>query len=346
MESKALNQILKNKLTDIHLKSKKKTGYWKGHILGILFFLFISIFSLTKYNPENYSTNICLILSIIFLIGTLICTYNLISIKNYCIVNNKLLQVSSFGKTTKSYTINDVESWTEKQYKGKFDKWEMLTLHLTTGKKIKICSDYYANYYEIKNEITKDKKRNLKIEELIEKKINFEVSIIFIIIGILFFIGANNALKVKMINSKDLIVFGDEILNIKYIRKKHNSISIKLKNSPDLDFYISGNALKATFVKDLLNDIKQGDTLFIGIAKGDYLSKIVKTDSLSFSDKYFFNENISVESVRSATTDYLYLSENNASRFEDRYWNFGIFGVSGLFFILLGINGVRLNCKE
>lgn len=274
------------------------------------------------------------------------CAYSLISIKNYCIVKNQLIEISSFGKTTKSYNLNEVESWTEKQHKRKSDTWEILTLHLGTGKKIKISSEYYANYYEIKDEITKDKKRNLKLEELIEKRINLELSIIFIIIGILFFIAANNALNVKTINPKDIVVFGDEIVKLKYIRNKHSSISIKLKNTPDLDFYISSNALKATFVKDLLNDIKQGDTLFIGIDKADYRSKVVKTDSLSFSDKYFFNENISVESVRSAKTDYLYLSENNASILEDRYWNFGIFGIFGLFFFLFSIYGITFYLKK
>ncbi|KUJ62101.1 hypothetical protein AR687_08735 [Flavobacteriaceae bacterium CRH] len=328
------------------MKSKKKGDYWSDYVVGILFFLLTLIFSLTVYINEKHSDNISLVISIFLLIGALGCLYNWITIKSYCIVNGKTIQISSFKRATKSYHLDEITSWTEKQYKGKFVRWEVLTLYLRTGKKIKISSDRYANYLEIKAELTKDKQRSLKIEELIEKKINLQLSIIFIMIGILFFIGANNALNVKTINPKDIVVFGDEIVKIKYLRKKQNSISIKLKNTPDLDFYISSNALKATFVEDLLNDIKQGDTLFIGIDKADYRSKIVKTDSLSFSDKYFFNENISVESVRSAKKDYLYLSENNASILDDRYWNFGIFGIFGLFFFLFSIYGITSYLKK
>ena len=109
---------------------------------------------------------------------------------------------------------------------------------------------------------------------------------------------------------------------------------------PDLIFVISGNdAMQATDVKNLIEEVNVGDSIFVGINKIDYRRKLIKVDSLTFSDKYFFNERISVESVKSVKSNYLKLSDNNFRKSENISWNFGIFTISGLFFFVISIIG-------
>jgi len=273
--------------------------------------------------------------------GAMICFYRLITLKNYSIVKNTLM-VMSFGKTKKSYNLNEVESWTEKQIKEKYDKWEILTLYLKTGEKVKISGRNYDNYFEIKNEVTKNKKRNLELEDLAELKTGLQVCIIFALIGILCFFGAYNALQIKDVDAKDIVVFGAKNAEkIELRKRKRNSVLIKLENFPDLNFIISGKNLKATFVDDLINEVKEGDSIFIGIDKAEYRKKIINVDSLSFADTYFFNENISVESVASKNNDYLNLSGVNAVRLDDKFWDVTIFGFFGFIMILPGLFAIK-----
>jgi len=333
-------------LTENYLNSKKKKYYWKSHFFGLLFCFIIGIYTFTKYTPENNAKYICLTFSILSLIISFFILLNLFSIKNYSVAKNKLIQSSFLKKEKKVYALDEIESWTEKQLKGKVDKWEELLLHFKNGKTIKISSDYFENYLEIKNEVTKDKIRNTEREELIKKKSEQMLAIFFLIIGLLFFYSAYNALQIEDIKAQDIIVFGDKTSQrIKYIQKKHSSVEIKLERYPKLIFYISGNALKATNRDKLINDINEGDSIFIGIDKGDYRKEVIKVDSLSTTDKYFNNEYISVESVKSKEFDYLELSENNSIRSEDKYWGCFVFSIFGFIFILMSVIGLTKNSE-
>ncbi|MEN2488033.1 hypothetical protein AAYQ05_09570 [Flavobacterium sp. B11] len=241
----------------------------------------------------------------------------------------------------KVYNLDEIDGWTEKQYKGKFENWEEIIVYFKNGEKIKISSDYFENYFEIKHKIALIKNRDTQKEELIEKRINKKLAIAFFIISLLLFYWAYNALHVEDIKSNDIFVLKDRTSErIKLTRGKHKSIEIKLEMYPDLIFRISGNdAMKATYVKKLIEEIKIGDSIFVGINKSDYRQKLIKVDSLTFGDKYFFNENINVESVKSAKSDYLSLSDNNLSKSENKSWNFGWFFAFGIFFLLMSIFG-------
>jgi len=328
-------------LTEKGLKSKNKKGYWKSYSLGILICLALSLYSYTKFIALKYPNYIGLIFSALFLVIALLIFYFLISIKTYTVTNNKLT-VISFGRSQKTYNLNELISWTKADVKGKYGRYEIFTLHFKSGEKIKLSSDTYDNYFEIKIELTKNKQRNLKLEELNRNKAGLIAFIVFTLIGILCFIGAYDKLQNKDLDDKDIIAFGDKTSgSIQYFNRKHDYILIKLESYPDFDFRIQGKDLKATFVEELINEIKTGDSIFLGIDKTEYRTKIIKTDSLSFPDNYFFNETISVKSVHSKKNDYLKLSEVNAIRADDKYWDFGIFGVFGLIFMLTGIYGIK-----
>lgn len=328
-------------MAEKELKSKNKKGYWISYVLGIIVCLSLSWYSYTKFIALKHPDYIGLVFSVLFLVITILILYFLISIKTYTVANNRLT-VMSFGRSQKTYNLNEVKSWTESHVKGKYGTYEKFTLHFKSGKKIKLSSDTYDNYFELKNELTKNKERNLKLEESNLNKAGLIGCIILTTIGILSLIGAYNELQIKDIHDKDIIVFGDKTSgSIQYINRKHDYILIKLESYPDFDFTIEDRDLKATFVEELINEIKTGDSIFLGIDKTAYKTKIIKTDSLSFSDQYFFNETIGVISVHSKKNDYLKLSEVNAIRADDKYWGFGVFGVLGLLFALPGIYGIK-----
>lgn len=328
-------------MTEKELKSKNKKGYPTPYCIGILICLMLSLYSYTKFISLKYPNYIGLIFSVLFLVIALLIFYFLISIKTYIVTNNKLI-VSSFGRRQKTYHLNELKSWTEIQVKGKYDRSETLKLHFKTGEKVRVSSNVYDNYFELKRELTKNKKRDLKLEELNQNKAFLVTFIIFVSVGILCFIGAYDKLQNKDLDDKDITVFGDKTYgSIKYINSKHDYILIKLESYPDFDFRIQGKDLKATFAEELVNELKTGDSIFLGIDKTEYRTKIIKTDSLSFPDNYFFNETISVKSVHSKKNDYLKLSEVNAIRADDKYWDFGIFSFFGLLLTFPGIYGIK-----
>ncbi len=324
------------------MKSKNKKEYWKSYSLGILICLALSLYSYTKFIALKYPNYIGLIFSVLFLVIALLIFYFLISIKTYTVASNKLT-VMSFGRLQKTYNLNEVKSWTEAQVKGKYGRYEIFALHFKSGEKIKLSSDIYDNYFELKNELTKNKERNLKLEELNLNKNGLTACIVFTSIGILCLVGAYNKLQNKNLDDINIIVFGGKTSgSIQYFNRKHDYILIKLESYPDFDFRIQGKDLKATFVEDLMNEIKTGDSIFLGIDKTEYRTKIIKIDSLSFPDNYFFSDMISVKSVHSKKNDYLKLSEVNAIRSDDKYWDFGIFAVFGLLLTLPGIYGIKI----
>ncbi len=322
------------------MNSKKKKGYWKSHFLGLLFCLIIAIYTFIKYTPNNNAKNFCLIFFILSLIASGFILLNLFSIKNFTVTKNKLIQWSFLRSEKKVYELDELESWTEKQLKGKFDTWEEITLYFKSGERIKISSDYFENYFELKNEVTKGKKHDTECEELKERKKEKELAIIFLIISTLLFYGAYNALHVEDIKSKDIIVFGDITSEkIEYVKSKHSHINIRLKKYPELVFRIDNKALEATSVKKIMSDVYIGDSIYLGIDKKDYREKLIRVDSLSISDKYFFNENISIQSIKSKTTNYLTLSDNNFNRLENKSWNCFVFLLLGLIFFSMSMFG-------
>ncbi|MWB93370.1 hypothetical protein GON26_03290 [Flavobacterium sp. GA093] len=327
-------------MTQNQLHLKKKEYYWKDHFFGLLFFFSIAIYTFIKYTPDNNAKYLCLIFMILSLIICVFIILNLLSIKNYSITEKELIEWSFLRKEKKVFALNEMESWTEKQLKGKFGNWEQMVLYFKNGEKTKILSDYFENYAELKNVLTKDITRNTEREELNTKKFEKKLAILFLIICFLFFYGAYNALQVEDIKSEDIVVFGDKTSKkIKYIQKKHSSVEIKLEQYPEFIFYISGDALKATSRTALIEDIKKGDSIFIGIDKATYRKEIIRVDSLSTSEKYFPNEYISVESVESKEFHYLELSANNFERSENKYISCFVFALFGFFFILMSIIG-------
>lgn len=322
------------------LKSKKKITYKVIYIVGILGSLLLSKHLYSKYDPKDYSEILNLYVSILFLIFALLCLYSFLSIKSYYLYKDKFVQKSFLGQKVKSFRFDEIDFWIKEEKKDKYNQWEVLILFTVNREKIKISSYFYENYYEIKNGLTLNLSRNTKLEESRLQKKDLQYTIGFIIFGLILLFCAYKFVMIKELQSSDIIVFGDKISkDIEIIRgsKNSKSILIKLDKYPEFDFKINGPAFKAIDSEDLIEKVKQGDSVFIGIKKTDFNRKLIKKDSLTFTDKYFHFKNISVESITAQNKEYLELAESNKRRISNRYWGFGFFGIFGsfLFFVSL-----------
>ncbi len=327
-------------MTEILIKSNKKITYRVVYLIAIIGSLLLSISFFNKFNPNSYTDAINIIVAVLFLIFAIICIYGLISVKNYYISNQELIIKSFFG--IKSITINndEIEYWTEIPKNDKYNRWVILSLFTKVGKEIKISSNYYSNFNEVKNYLIKNKKRNQKVQAQKQIKEIKKSSIILMLFGVVFLFSAFMFFQIKEINSSEISVIGDitsKKIELIIGRKHSRKILIKLKSFPEFNFQISGANLRETYSQDLINDINVGDSIFLGISKDDYRKKLMKIDSLSLSDKYFHYEIIHVESVKSKAFEYLSLSDNNIGRKDNKYWGFAFFMIPGLIMFVIGI---------
>jgi hypothetical protein len=322
------------------LKSKKKLTYKVIYIVGILGSLLLSKQLYSKYNPKDYSEILNLYVSILFLIFALLCLYSFLSIKSYYLYKDKFVQKSFLGQKVKSFSFDEIDFWIKEQKEDKYSQWEVLTLYTLKGEKIKISGYFYENYHEIKNELTRNVSRNTKLEEsrLQEKDLRYTIG--FVIFGLILLFCAYKFIMIKELQSSDIIVFSNKISkDIEVIRgrKKSKSILIKLEKYPEFDFKINGPAFKAIDSENLIEKVKQGDSVFIGIKKADFNRKLIKKDSLTFIDKYFHFKTIAIESITAKKKEYLTLTESNKLRISNRYWGFCFFGIFGSVLFFAGL---------
>ena len=327
-------------MVEKYLKTNKKITYQVVYIIGFIIMLLLSKSCYNNFNPNNYSDASYMIGVVFFLLFAIVCLYSLLSVKDYYVYNKKIVWKSFFGINTSIINFEEIESWTEIQKKDKYNSWEVLSLFTKAGTEIKISSYYYANFHQIKSKVVKNKIRNFNIERQKLNEENKKYSISFIIIGLIFLFIACKFIQITDVDPSELIVFGDVTSkNIKLLKgtRSSNRIIIELNKYPNFEFQVSGTSLDETYAEDLINNVKEGDSIFLGIYKTEFRKKLIKTDSLSLIDKYFHYELIHIESIKTSTFEYLKLSKNNNGRTSNKYWGFGFFGVVGLFLFIVGI---------
>lgn len=111
--------------------------------------------------------------------------------------------------------------------------------------------------------------------------------------------------------------------------KGSQSIHIETKEYLEYSFKISGIAFKNMYSDYYVNNVKRGDTLVATISKKSYEKKIIKTKSLSFTDKTINYHFIGVYGLKHRNFELLSTKDYESAKKND-----SVLGI--LFFIILG----------
>jgi len=155
------------------------------------------------------------------------------------------------------------------------------------------------------------KKRNTKLEI----GILFGLSCIFLIGSYISFENSKTILSTQDITTLRQIVTTK--IKIDTPAKGGSTIKLSLKEYPNFDFEINGNAYSASYADNLISNVKVGDTLFVDIKTDEFKKKLTKENPLRFFDKTINYKLIYVYGLRDKNETYLTLSDYNKERETD-----------------------------
>lgn len=178
-------------------------------------------------------------------------------------------------------------------------------------------------------------------------KHQFEIGIIILSLFFIFGLIINKYRQID-INDKDLIKIKGTVSNKLEIERHKSSrgIPISLREYPKLTFNIGDYAFEASYYIDIINNLKIGDTIIIGIDKLRYEKEIALIKPKSITDK-FLGIYIDIYSLADIKQKYLTIDMYNQYRNDDNqsigFWCFLLISVYGLFY---GIKEILINASS
>lgn len=295
---------------------------------------------LVKYNfhPKNIYEEQTKIFGIAFLVLVILyCIYYLLNLKTIYVYKD-FLEIKNFF-SSKNYYYTDFKTYYSENIDGKYNSWKQYFLILKTGERLKFSDKEFENFHiffpHILNKINIDKKYNKEITNS-----NFlKYAIISIIISFLIFYFSIPYYNFKKIDDKEYSYISG-VLSSEFILEKQSRstdyYNFHLQKYPDYTFRIFN--VKSLDDYNLLENIKNGDSIEIGIEKVEYEKKISKTKPLNFLDKYLkYNLIIVKQIIDSKKMKYIDLEIENKSNRENNYIGIGMFSFFGLFFLVMAI---------
>lgn len=320
-------------MSDLLIISKFKTSNIIFYIFGILFISALCIvICFSKFNPNNLSTYSDLAAGCFLALFPVYILYYILNLPKIRIYSDKIELHRFLGMFKRTFLRNEIDSWTIREKESKYGNYEYLYINLNNNKIIKLNSFDYNNFEEVKWKIIKNKPQNNILKEKINRKEKIKFSIILTLASILFFYISSQFYKDDSLTKNDVCVIKGTLsddIKIKH-GKKSNSIIFKLKEQPDFKFKIGTLAFKETYYKDLINDFKKGDEIYLTIEKDQYNKKISKTTQMSSWEKYTYYELIAVVEVDNNGFKYLSLSDYNKTNRNNDIGGLIFFSICGL----------------
>jgi hypothetical protein len=325
----------------MELKAKIKSGTIVILVLIGIGFLSITFYMYTLAMETDYIQIGWAILSLLFGVFGIFSVLSIFLLNVFVISGDKLIIKSVFGYIKNEINILDIVSFTEIEKESKYDKWKELVI-FTQISRYKISSNLTENFEQFKNAIIQGKQREVHYENLWRKRVNRNLGIGFLTIGLLFVILFINGIKNSndRILEKDLTTIESIITNkIEIIRPSKGSpyIKIELKDFPNFLFNVSNNVFYATNTELFNSNVKKGDTLFLAISKEEFETKITKEISPGFLTKHFNYQFISPYKIWDKKNIYLDLNAYNEINQSDNKASRWIVLLICLFFIGSGV---------
>lgn len=329
------------------IETKKSLGTLIILTIGFVGFGLVAFFLIRNSLSLRYYQIGGLIGGSIFGLFGLLALISIFLIDNLKVFKDRLDIYSTLGYIKRTIFLNDITKWTEIDKKTKYTKWKDLIIYYSDNQ-YKISSSGYKNYDKIKNHITRGKRKDdIEIQNWLSR-VALRYSIFYILFGFIVLYGAyrlhNNRLEKKDTNFVTIAGILENKPEIQKGSKSSRYIKIKLKESPEFNFIISGVAYSEMYTSDYLNYAIQRDTIFLTIDEIVAKKKIFASIPLDYYDKHYGWDRISVYGLSDKKHKYLTLEDYRYKDKSDGVILFWILIIVGVGFIIYGL--YELNKKK
>lgn len=341
-------QVL-NSETDKLLKIDKPRGHYQGALLSasILIFIFSILMIYCWATVYEYPLFI-----LIFISGVLPLLLS-ISLFGSCLrwgtltlYENRIEMHSIFKLKIKKIYFKDVVKSDEYErhirYKGG-DNHLIFTFFSNNGTSISIRSDLYDSYYHLRTLYRNKHKKHIENRPTILRFLLWRSGLLLGISSLL--VSFYDYQTKRDISQNELIVINGTVSDsLKIYEAKsswynQSSLSICLEDYTDNSFGL--NSPHTFIVKDnnLLQDIKIGDSITLGIEKNEYHRKILKDTPISLIEKLNYSNAVSIYTIQAKDKTYLSLNDYNdkMSSYKKRFM---------YFWLIAGIVTIYINLKK
>ncbi len=307
-------------LPDKVLQSKFKKSYLAITLTALAIFtislsivLYITFFNYT-YIQFDTATLIIFPATFIYIILKALSDYY----KRLSIDNNRLTIANLLGWNTRSYHLENLQSFAEMEMKDKYFSWKEIHL-IYPEETIRLSSMTYENYNQLVLLLKGDKKENT-YEYLRKRKKSMWLSsaaycIVFAIIclTILYYVPDTNPKKLSLEDLQEIEgVLSEEPEINGHKQYSNQDASFVLKDFPETTFSLNRTNFYNSAYQDLEKKIHTGDTVYFAIEKDEYLTKLIKTKPLSFEQKHFESSIIEVYGIKD--NKWIYLSTDQSEK--------------------------------
>ncbi|MFD1604038.1 hypothetical protein ACFSJW_08975 [Flavobacterium artemisiae] len=318
------------------VKAENKTSYIVTCIIGILFFLFLTIMIGSKYQDAKYEGISILIGFAFFLICPGIFVYALIKMPQLYYNSMKVEFRTIFGRTKKTILLADITGWVTQQKKSKNSSWENLIIITKDQKKHKLHSYHYSDYERLKRHLTNGKKKDEALKKELDRKeiiqyatVTFGIAILFF--GIASYLFTYSSLKVNQVQEVKGVLSED--IHVEKHRRSE-TLHFYLENYPKMNFEIRKSILAADY-EQLLQDYKKGNSISFKIKKDDFQKKLQPNQNLNFIEKYWNPFEVEIVELKDQNNTYLTLESYNQNSSESNYSGLGFVLFIGILFLFI-----------
>lgn len=251
------------------------------------------------------------------------------------------LEITNFrGHYNRTIYFSEIAEIRKIHKSGKYEAWDELVILLKNRKKHKIYSTSYRNYNEIETALSRNaglpigngKSRNDTIKSI---KISIAVlSLLFVVFAtaLVYLYGRmSNGVDRQDLERVELTLDDKPVIHTG--RKRKKNLEIHIREYPEFDFDIAGQAYTATDAQNFVNHTQAGSRITMTLDKDEYRQKLARVEDITFWKKYFNYRDITVYEIKDQNQVYLSLRHYEHARQNDYQW--GILGAFGFLIFLI-----------
>jgi hypothetical protein len=301
----------------VELKSNIPIGKIIGPVVVAVFMLWLGWYLAAGLFETEYWDFVKVCVGAFFIVAGLLLIYIVINYRTFYFYD-KHMEVYKWGKNLQHFIpYTAIDKIEEIEFKNKHGRAYTLALQ-NRGLIIKIASDNYKNYAEIKELLANKTEKLIGTNQAAQRAQARIGGVMLAVLGLAImliyfqFIYSLTQAKVGQTSAIEATISNDaEIIKGK---KGSRYVAIYLDEYPDFKFDLSGNAYKAMNAAAYLQNVYKGDKLVLEVSATDYTTKLVHTAEPGFWVKHLSYNTIDVFALKDA--NHVYLSRED---YEQQY---------------------------